>query len=148
LIVTRSPDGNGNVKYDSYLSNAPAETPLDELARVIEAEHRIADSLKRAKSEAGLSDYEVRTWVGWNHHQTLSLIATWFLTLETHRGKKYIPALTVPQVRILLYSLLRKACERRYPGWVIRFTEHRNKRRKLARFYHYKRYNLLAPLKS
>jgi len=88
LIVTRSPDGNGKVKYDYYLSNAPADTPLDELARVVKAEHRIEDSLKRAKSEAGLSDYEVRTWVGWHHHQTLSLIATWFLTLETRRGKK------------------------------------------------------------
>jgi len=88
LIVTRSPDGNGKVKYDYYLSNAPADTPLEELARVVKAEHRIEDSLKRAKSEAGLSDYEVRSWAGWHHHQTLSLIATWFLTLETRRGKK------------------------------------------------------------
>ncbi len=64
------------------------DTPLQELARVIKAEHRIEDSLKRAKSEAGLSDYEVRTWAGWYHHQTLSLIATWFLIQETRRGKK------------------------------------------------------------
>jgi SRSO17 transposase len=88
LIVTRSPEGNGKVKYDYYLSNAPVDTPLDELARVVKAEHRIEDSLKRAKSEAGLSDYEVRTWAGWYHHQTLSLIATWFLILEARRGKK------------------------------------------------------------
>jgi len=91
LIVTRSPDGNGKVKYDYYLSNAPADTSLEELARVIKAEHRIEDSLKRAKSEAGLSDYEVRTWAGWYHHQTLSLIATWFLICETRRGKKIYP---------------------------------------------------------
>jgi len=88
LVVTRTPDGNGKVKYDYYLSNAPADTPLEELARVIKAEHRIEDSLKRAKSEAGLSDYEVRTWAGWYHHQTLSLIATWFLICETRRGEK------------------------------------------------------------
>jgi len=88
LIVTRSPDGNSKVKYDYYLSNAPADTSVEELARVIKAEHRIEDSLKRAKSEAGLSDYEVRTWAGWYHHQTLSLIATWFLICETRRGKK------------------------------------------------------------
>jgi len=88
LIVTRSPDGNGKVRYDYYLSNAPADTPLEELARVVKAEHRIEDSLKRAKSQAGLSDYEVRTWAGWYHHQTLSLIATWFLVLEKSRGKK------------------------------------------------------------
>ena len=88
LVVTRTPGGDGKVKYDYYLSNAPADTALQELARVIKAEHRIEDSLKRAKSEAGLSDYEVRTWTGWYHHQTLSLIATWFLIRETRRGEK------------------------------------------------------------
>jgi SRSO17 transposase len=88
LIVTRTPESNGTVKYDYYLSNASADIPLDELARVVKAEHRIEDCLKRAKSEAGLSDYEVRTWTGWHHHQTLSLIALWFLILETRRGKK------------------------------------------------------------
>ena len=91
LIVTRTPEGNSKVKYDYYLSNAPADTPLDELARVVKAEHRIEDCLKRAKSEAGLSDYEVRTWAGWYHHQTLSLIALWFLILETRWGKKIYP---------------------------------------------------------
>jgi len=88
LIATRTPEGNGQVKYDYYLSNAPADTAVEELARVVKAEHRIEDCLRRAKSEAGLSDYEVRTWTGWYHHQTLSLIALWFLILETRRGKK------------------------------------------------------------
>jgi SRSO17 transposase len=88
LIVTRSPDEGGKVKYDYYLSNANPDTSLEELARVVKAAHRVEDGLKRAKSEAGLSDYEVRTWAGWYHHQTLSLIATWFLILETLRGKK------------------------------------------------------------
>lgn len=88
LIVTRSPDEGGKIKYDYHLSNANVETSLEELARVIKAAHRVEDAIKRAKSEAGLSDYEVRTWAGWYHHQTLSLIATWFLILETLRGKK------------------------------------------------------------
>ena len=87
LVVTRSLDENGKMKCDYYLSNAPAQTSLKELARVVKAEHRVEDCLKRAKSEAGLSDYEVRTWAGWYHHQTLSLIATWFLIRETRRGK-------------------------------------------------------------
>jgi len=91
LVVTRTPEGNGKVRYDYHLSNAPADTPLDELARVVKAEHRVEDCIKRAKSEAGLSDYEVRTWTGWYHHQTLSLIATWFLICETRRGKKIHP---------------------------------------------------------
>jgi SRSO17 transposase len=91
LVVTRTQESNGTMKYDYYLSNASADTSLHELARVVKAEHRIEDGLKRAKSEAGLSDYEVRTWAGWYHHQTLSLIALWFLILEMRRGKKIYP---------------------------------------------------------
>ena len=58
---------------------------------MFKAEHRIEDCLRRAKGEAGLADYQVRTWKGWHHHQTLALMATWFLTQETRRGKKKEP---------------------------------------------------------
>ena len=88
LIVTRTTDEQDNVQHDYYLSNASPATPLTELACVINTEHRIEECLKRAKSEAGLADYEVRTYGGWYPHQTLSLTATWFLTQETRRGKK------------------------------------------------------------
>jgi SRSO17 transposase len=88
LVLTREQQADGSVKHDYYLSNAPSETPVAEFARVAKAEHRIEDCLQRAKSEAGLAQYQVRTWEGWHHHQTLSLLATWFLTQETRRGKK------------------------------------------------------------
>jgi SRSO17 transposase len=87
LVVVRYVDG-GKMKYDYYLSNAVAATPLEELARVAKAEHRIEECLKRSKSEAGLGQYQVRNWEGWQNHQTLSLMATWFLLLEARRGKK------------------------------------------------------------
>ncbi|HSB80507.1 MAG TPA: hypothetical protein VLM91_17135, partial [Candidatus Methylomirabilis sp.] len=78
----------GKMKYDYHLSNAAATTPLAELARVANAEHRIEECLKRGKSAAGLGDYQVRNWLGWHHHQALSLIAAWFLVQEARRGKK------------------------------------------------------------
>jgi SRSO17 transposase len=88
LVVTREQQTDGSFKHDYYLSSAAADTPLSEFARVAKAEHRIEECIKRAKKEAGLADYEVRTWEGWHHHQTLSLLATWFLIKETRRGKK------------------------------------------------------------
>ncbi len=87
LFVTRVKETSG-WKIDYYLSNASAETSLEELARVAKAEHRIEECFKCAKSEAGLGDYEVRTWIGWHHHQTLSILSSWFLTMEMRRGKK------------------------------------------------------------
>jgi SRSO17 transposase len=88
LVVIRERQADGTMKHDYYLSNAPHDTPLAEFTRVSKAEHRIEECLQRAKGEAGLADYEVRTWRGWHHHQTLSLLGTWFLTQETRRGKK------------------------------------------------------------
>jgi SRSO17 transposase len=90
LVVIRYKDRDDTriVKTDYYLSNACPETTLAEFARVAKAEHRIEECIRRAKSEAGLADYEVRNWQGWHHHQILSLIAAWFLVRETQRGKK------------------------------------------------------------
>jgi SRSO17 transposase len=80
-----------NRKADSVTTNASLATPVSEYARVFKASHRMEECLKRAKGEAGLADYQVRTWKGWHHHQTLSLLATWFLTQEARRGKNADP---------------------------------------------------------
>ena len=61
--------------------------PDTELSR-----HRI---VPLAKGEAGLGDYQVRNWIAWHHHQTLSLLAAWFLNKETRRGKKTDPRTNV-----------------------------------------------------
>ena len=60
------------------------------------AAHRIEECFKRAKSEAGLGDCQVRNWIARHHHQGLSLLAAWFLNQETQRGKNRTAALTPP----------------------------------------------------
>ena len=71
------------------LSHAPVNTPLEELLRVAAARHRIEEMFEAAKGDAGLAHYEVRSWLGWHHHITLSFLALWFLLLErTQLGEK------------------------------------------------------------
>jgi len=88
LVVVRVTAADGTQKHDYHLSNGSPDTPLAEFARVYCAMHRIEECIKRAKSDASLAQYQVRTWNGWHHHQALSLIATWFLVQEARRGKK------------------------------------------------------------
>ena len=88
VVRDRDRDQAQVVKVDDSLSNAAPETPLGEFARVAKAAHRMEACLQRSKSEAGLADDEGRHWTGWQQHQTLSLLATWFLVRETARGKK------------------------------------------------------------
>lgn len=147
LVVIRSAQEDGSWKTDYYLSNAAADTPREELARVAKAEHRIEECFQRGKSDAGLADYEVRTWQGWHHHQTLSMIATWFLVTESLRGKQLAPAVTVPQVRRGLALLLREAVGSYDAERIARCSTRLAKRIVLAYFYAWKQRGRLAPLR-
>src|SRR4051812_4852232 len=83
LVVTRTVEAKPQTHYS--LSNAGPEVPLAELVRVRFTRHRIEEVFGAAKGEVGLGQYEVRSWVGWHHHMTLSFLALWFLTLERIR---------------------------------------------------------------
>jgi SRSO17 transposase len=88
LFIARERQADGTFKHDYYLSNADPGVAAGELARVAKAAHRIEECFKRAKGEAGLGDYQVRNWIAWHHHQTLALLAAWFLSRETRGGEK------------------------------------------------------------
>ena len=64
--------------------------------------------IEECKGELGLDHYEVRGWIGWHHHTTMTLLAHHFLVrLRVNRGIE-APALTVAQVRKLLQVVLPK----------------------------------------
>jgi len=123
------------------------EPSLVELARVIKAGTCIEASFKRGKGEAGMDEYQVRTWEGWHHHMALALIAVWFLIGETHRGQQVTPALTLPQVRYGLSVLLMEvSCTLSIPH-ICRHVQRQLMRNELARLYHYRTRNCLPPRK-
>jgi SRSO17 transposase len=83
LVVMRTVEAKPQTHYS--LSNAGAEVGLEELVRVRFTRHRIEEVFGAGKGEVGLGQYEVRSWVGWHHHMTLSLLALWFLCCERRR---------------------------------------------------------------
>jgi SRSO17 transposase len=83
LVVMRTVEAAPRTDYS--LSNVGPEVPLSELVRVRFTRHRIEEVFGAAKGEVGLGQYEVRSWVGWHHHMTLSFLALWFLILERIR---------------------------------------------------------------
>lgn len=87
LLVTRS--GGTTPEWKCWLTNADDSVPAETLARVAAQRHRIEECFERGKGEAGLAHYEVRSWVGWHHHMTMSLLGLWYLTRHQRRlGKK------------------------------------------------------------
>jgi SRSO17 transposase len=86
-VVIRSIEAQPRTWY--VLSNA---THGERLAAVVGAHagrHRVEELFAEGNGEIGLDQCEVRSWLGWQHHVTLSLLALWFLQVEKRRlGKK------------------------------------------------------------
>jgi SRSO17 transposase len=82
LVVIRSV---GETRIDYALTNAGAEVPLAAVVGAQRQRHRIEEVFEAGNGEVGLDHYEVRSWVGWHHHMTLSFVALWFLCLERRR---------------------------------------------------------------
>jgi len=90
LVGRRNLDGS-EPKF--YLSNAPTDTSLLVLGQVGAARWPIETEFQTLKGEAGLDEYEVRSWAGWYHHITLVLLAGAFLvTIQQEWGKKSAPS--------------------------------------------------------
>jgi SRSO17 transposase len=90
LLILRpiEPDG-GSPKLSYHLVWAPWPVTLEEAVAAHGRRQQIEQMFQDAKGQAGLDHYEVRSYVGWHHHMTLSLLAVWFLCLERlTQGKK------------------------------------------------------------
>jgi SRSO17 transposase len=67
---------------DYWISNLPADTEPERLARLARLRWKIELDYKQLKGELGLDHYEGRSWLGWYHHTALVTAAHGFLTLE------------------------------------------------------------------
>jgi SRSO17 transposase len=144
LIVTRTLDQEKRTSY--HLSNA-RRTPLWKLVIVGSRRHGIEEVFQEGKGEVGLGHYEARSWVGWHHHMTLSLLALWFLAQERRRVGKKIPTMTVPQICAVFRYLLQPTP----PSYaeIARVVSQVLRRTTEARIYHYhKATGTFPPLRS
>jgi SRSO17 transposase len=66
------------VKY--WLSDLPADTPLERLVLLAKLRWRIEHDYRELKQCLGLGHYEGRSWRGWHHHVTCVSVAHAFLT--------------------------------------------------------------------
>ena len=106
LVLRRNVADPRVVKY--YLSNAPAAIESVELVRMRGMRWPVELSFEEAKDELGMDQYETRSWLGWHHHMTLSMLAHHFLVWVRVRWADRAPALTLAQVRLLVISVIPK----------------------------------------
>jgi SRSO17 transposase len=80
-LIAERPDGHDE-PTDYWISNLPAATEPERLARLARLRWMIELDYKQLKGELGLDHYEGRSYLGFHHHCTLVTAAHGFLTLE------------------------------------------------------------------
>lgn len=90
----------------TYRCNAPADTPIETLARMTAMRWPVETCNEDGKNELGMDHYEVRGWKGWHHHMTMTFLAHLFLVRLRVKMGLDAPALTIAQVRQLLQVVL------------------------------------------
>ena len=77
VIFRRTLGVKPQVKF--FLSNAPTHCSLQEFAQVSGLRWPIETGFEECKGEVGMDHYETRSWRGWHHHMTLSILNHLFL---------------------------------------------------------------------
>jgi SRSO17 transposase len=80
-LIVEWPEGHEQPS-DYWISNLPADTEPEQLARLARLRWMIELDYKQLKGELGLDHYEGRSYLGFHHHCTLVTAAHGFLTLE------------------------------------------------------------------
>ena len=83
MLLRRSRSKAGEIT--AYLVFGPADTSLEEMARVAGRRWAIEESFAQSKSGVGLDQHEVRSWTGWHRHMTLAMGAQALLAITRAR---------------------------------------------------------------
>jgi SRSO17 transposase len=80
-LIIEWPEGH-DAPSDYWISNLPATTKPQRLARLARLRWMIELDYRQLKGELGLDHYEGRSYLGWYHHTALVTTSHAFLTLE------------------------------------------------------------------
>jgi SRSO17 transposase len=110
-----------NGTFTFSLSNAPADTPLEQLALWRSQRYFAERTFQDAKSEAGWDELVARKYRAWVHHTVLNALALWFVAetrldwrrqhprdplLASQLQVEVLPALSMANIRELLQATL------------------------------------------
>ena len=133
LVISRNQADN-KIKYS--LSNADyLTTPTDRFAYMQAQRYWVERAFQEAKSELGMSDYQVRKWNAWHHHMALVMLSLSFLVKERILNKIEYPLLSCRDIRLMIIALLLNdpsAVERRIAQLKSR---HEQRRKDIERCY-------------
>jgi SRSO17 transposase len=104
LIISTNLDGT-EMKY-SLTNDRPQQYSWETLLYQQMQRFWVEQSLKDAKSEVGMAEYQVRTWRAWHHHLTLTMLALLFMLQQKEQHQAETPLLSCSDIRFILAQTL------------------------------------------
>ena len=105
LLITKTLSRTPKIKYSLSNGALTAYTP-QEYAYFQAQRYWVERCFDDAKNELGMSDYQVRKWLGWHHHHALVLMACLFVLQERMQHREEAPLLSVRDARLLIIARL------------------------------------------
>jgi SRSO17 transposase len=101
LVITKTADKKPKIKY-SFSNGRLDEYTHQEYAYFQAQRYWVERTFDDCKNELGMSDYQIRDWVAWHHHQSLVMLASIFLLREKIESKSDYPLMSTRDARILI----------------------------------------------
>lgn len=106
LIVQRDAKSKEEIKY--YFSSTSQEVSSIQIVKDHAQRFWIERVFEDAKSEIGMGEYQVRGWLGWNHHMTMVILATHFVTQNKEVIVSELPLISTRDIVEMLEVMLPK----------------------------------------
>ncbi len=131
LIVRKDIDKKEEIKYS--LSNGSIEQySIEEFAYFQGQRYWVERDFENGKSELGMSDYQVRKWLGWHHHHAIVFMAMLFMLEERIAHEVEYPLMSLRDARILVTTMIAQTILESEPEMQkqLRLMERRHYKRK------------------
>lgn len=136
LIITKTKDKKPKIKY-SFSNGKPDEYTNKEYAYFQAQRYWVERTFDDSKNELGMSDYQIRKWIGWHHHQSLVMLAAIFLLKEKMENEKEFPLMSVRDARILTIIEMFGTKEQYDKRLEQMKRRHYNRQKDIDRYYRY-----------
>ena len=137
-LILRKDEGEKKLKYQ--YCNAPSDIPIERLAEMSHSRYWMERAIQDAKGEAGLDEYELRSWRGWHHHMTMTILSMLFLLELQLDWQPKAPELTLQDVREILEIILPK--REMNPDEILKIIEQKHKAKLSARRSKHRKYEI------
>lgn len=134
LIIRQPVNKNDGIKYSLSNFNINEKT-AQEFAFMQGQRFWIERAFEDMKGELGMSDYQVRKYTAWYHHQALVMLALQYVNKQKIMHQQNIPLLSVRDIRLQFIALLKEQgayMEQEIDNMIIR---HHQRNYDISRYY-------------